>query len=326
VSSNANHVIDPVVISDSVEASACLDFTAPPRGDKTPFSVSAQIGAGGSNSIIRIDLEFEFTDQRSATPTEAKRLEFKDDVSHEIIRLQDWAARQNWIASAVSELTIIVSDRYAISKSLVPAWSGRIGYMEFPTSRVVSRKAAILHELVHVFFPNGNRFLAEGFAVHLQAAIGNNPAFPNFAKPLHETVLERALEMTRPAPSGSPPGLGQIRLVELDSVATPNPLTLRVGDEVYGEDRRGQAFVYPIAGSFVQFLIEAHGMEKFRALYAKTPLMPLARNAGSPERWLDIYRVALADLETEWKSMIASGSPALNDDAFARALAGRNSQ
>ena len=47
--------------------------------------------------------------------------------------------------------------------------------MEFPAWRVLARKAAILHELVHVFFPSGNRFLAEGLAVHLQAEIGGNP-------------------------------------------------------------------------------------------------------------------------------------------------------
>lgn len=326
MSSNANHVNDPVVLSENAEASACLDFTARPRVGKTPFLASTQIRASGNNQIIKIDFEFEFVDERAGTLTEAKRLEFKDDVSHEIMRLQDWAARQNWVESPVSELKIIVSDRCDISKSLVPAWSGRVGYMEFPTSRVVSRKAAILHELVHAFFPSGNRFLAEGLAVHLQASIGNNPAFPNFGRPLHRTVLERVLEMTRPASSGGPPGLGQIRLVELDSIATPSPLTLRVGDEVYGEDRRGQAFVYPIAGSFVQFLIETHGMEKFRALYAKTPLVPLARNGGSPERWLDVYRITLADLENEWKSMIASRIPALNGDTLAPALAGRNSQ
>ncbi len=41
--------------------------------------------------------------------------------------------------------------------------------MEFPAWRVNAGKAAILHELAHVFFPNGNRFLAEGLAVYLQA-------------------------------------------------------------------------------------------------------------------------------------------------------------
>ena len=63
--------------------------------------------------------------------------------------------------------------------------------MEFPAWRVEARKAAIAHELVHVFYPNANRFLAEGFAVYLQDEIGGNPAFPNFGRPLHALVLER---------------------------------------------------------------------------------------------------------------------------------------
>jgi hypothetical protein len=91
----------------------------------------------------------------------------------------------------VPELRVVVSDQYQISKSLVPAWSGRAGQMEFPSRRVIAREAAIAHELIHVFFPNGNRFLAEGLAVYVQTAIGGNPAFPNFGKPLHELVREQ---------------------------------------------------------------------------------------------------------------------------------------
>jgi hypothetical protein len=33
--------------------------------------------------------------------------------------------------------------------------------MEFPAWRVMAGEAAIMHELVHVYFPNGNRLLAE---------------------------------------------------------------------------------------------------------------------------------------------------------------------
>ena len=128
----------------------------------------SNLRADGDNRIEKIDFEFECARDGAGALTEAKRIEFKDDVCQEIIRLQKWAADLDWIEFPVPELKIIVSDRYSISKSLVPAWSGRRGYMEFPTWRVASRKAAIMHELVHVFFPNGNRFLAEGLAVHLQ--------------------------------------------------------------------------------------------------------------------------------------------------------------
>jgi hypothetical protein len=316
VSLNPKRSINPLASVADVKASRGSDSTARSRTHEISIKKSTKFGTNGDNGIEKIDFEFECARDGAPALTEAQRIEFEDDVCRELIRLQEWAADLDWIEFSVPELKIIVSDRYSISKSLVPAWSGRRGYMEFPTWRVASRKAAIMHELVHVFFPNGNRFLAEGFAVHLQDSIGGNPAFPNFGKPLQRNVCERLLEMTPRNSSEDPPGLGQIHLAELDLIPTPNPLTLRVGGELYGEDRRGQAFVYPIAGSFVQFLLETRGVERFRSLYAQTQLLPLVLNAGSPDRWSDVYRMALADLENEWKSTIVNEFSAANRETF----------
>jgi hypothetical protein len=316
VSLNPNRSIDPLAIAADVKALRGSDSTARSRTQKISVKKSTQLDTNGDNGIGKIDFEFECARDGAAALTETQRIEFEDDVCREIIHLQEWAADLDWIEFSVPELKIIVSDRYSISKSLVPAWSGRRGYMEFPTWRVASRKAAIMHELVHVFFPNGNRFLAEGLAVHLQDAIGGNPAFPNFGKPLHRNVCERLLEMMPHNSSEAPSGLGQIRLAELDLIPTPNPLTLRVGAELYGEDQRGQAFVYPIAGSFVQFLLETLGIERFRSLYTQTQLLPLVLNAGSLDRWSDVYRMTLADLENEWKSMIVSEFSVANCETF----------
>jgi hypothetical protein len=316
VSVNPNRSINPLGIAANAKASRGLDSTARSRTHKTSVKKSAQLGTGGDNRIEKIDFEFECARDGAAALTQAQRIEFEDDVCRENTRLQEWAADLDWIELPVPELKIIVSDRYGISKSLVPAWSGRAGYMEFPTWRVASRKAAIMHELVHVFFPNGNRFLAEGLAVHLQDSIGGNPAFPNFGKPLHGNVCERLLEMTPHNSTEDRLGLGQIHLAELDLIPTPNPLTLRVGAELYGEDQRGQAFLYPIAGSFVQFLLETRGVERFRSLYTQTQLLPLVLSAGSLDRWSDVYRMTLADLEDEWKSMIVSEFPAANCETF----------
>jgi hypothetical protein len=317
VSLNPNRSINPLPIAADVEASLVLDSATRSRTDKISVKEFTQLAANRDNRIEKIDFEFECVHDGAGALTEAKRIEFKDDVCQEIRRLQKWAADLDWIGFPVPELNIIVSDRYSISKSLVPAWSGRLGYMEFPTWRVASRKAAILHELVHVFFPNGNRFLAEGLAVHLQDSLGGNPAFPNFGKPLHRNVCERLLEKTPPTSSEGPLDLGHIYLAELDSIPTPNPLTLRVEAELYGEDKRGQAFVYPIAGSFVQFLIETRGIERFRSLYTQTQLLPLVLNAGPPDRWSDVYCITFADLENEWKSMIVSELAAANCGTFA---------
>ena len=317
MSLNPNRPINSLVIAADVEASLVLDSATRSRTGQISVKESAQLGANCDNRVEKIDFEFECVRDGTGALTEANRIEFKDDVCREIGRLQKWAADRDWIGSPVPELDIIVSDRYSISKSLVPAWSGRLGYMEFPTWRVAARKAAILHELVHVFFPNGNRFLAEGLAVHLQDSIGGNPAFPNFGKPLHRNVCELLLEKTPPTSSEDRLGLGQIHLAELDLIPTPNPLTLRVGAELYGEDKRGQAFVYPIAGSFVRFLLETRGVKRFRSLYAQTPLLPLVLNAGSPDRWSDVYCMTSADLENEWKSMIVSELAAANCGTFA---------
>jgi hypothetical protein len=178
--------------------------------------------------------------------------------------------------------------------------------MEFPASRVAERKAAIAHELTHVYYPNANRFLAEGLAVYVQAEIGNNRAFPNFGEPLHGLVREILSRIVPRLSEAAPWSLAPLQLAELDAIATPSPLTLRVGTNYYGEEPRGQGTIYPIAGSFVAFLVETRGMAKFRELYQRTPLEPQRCNAGAPDRWRDVMGLSLADLEVEWKNRIAT--------------------
>jgi hypothetical protein len=236
-------------------------------------------------------------DPRVASP--APHEDFQSDFRSELDQLDAWARQHRWPPRVVPGLQVSISAKYRISKSLVPAWYGETGRMQFALWRVAARKAAIAHELVHVFFPNGNRFLAEGLAVHLQAAIGGNPAFPNFGRPLH--ALAHAL-MQEMAPR--PAGAHRVCLAELDQIATPGPLVLRVGQDFYGEDARGQAHLYPLAGSFVQFLIETRGLELFRELYRCTPLVPLTLNGGTPARWNDVYGLSLAALEVEWMSLL----------------------
>ncbi len=244
--------------------------------------------------------------------TPAKQDEFRSDFNRDLRRLGTWAAENDWSPAVVPRLQVVVSHKYRISKSLVPAWYGRAGCMQFPAWRVAARTAAIAHELVHVFFPNGNRFLAEGLAVYLQAEIGGNPAFPNFGRPLHAQARELMHRMAPAAARGGAMNFDCINLSALDDVATPNPLVLAVGQDFYGEDARGQAHVYPIAGSFVQFLVETFGLERFRTLYAQTPLMPSELNRGEPDRWIGAYGCPLADLERQWKSSLGECRPAID--------------
>jgi hypothetical protein len=239
---------------------------------------------------------------------------FESAPARELARLQSWATEHGWpiLKDSPAKLEVVVSERFAISKSLVPAWHGRAGRMEFPAWRVKAGKAAIMHELTHVLFPNGNRFLAEGLAVYLQALIGSNPAFPNFGAPLHPLARERMCEMVdthagaRSKSIPTPGIFAGVELTELDRIATPAPLTLRIGVKLYGEEPHGQTCIYPLTGSFVQFLIETKGVDAFRALYLQTPLVPFQQEAGLPKRWLDIYGASLADLERDWKALIAS--------------------
>jgi hypothetical protein len=234
----------------------------------------------------------------------AQRIALRDDVARETARLEQWSSDHGW-RHASPQLDIVVGDHYRISKSLVPAWNGHLGHMEIPAWRAVSSRAAIMHELVHVLFPNANRFLAEGLAIYLQAAIGGNPAFPNFDRPLHVVAHEALRDMVPDHAAGTTEPFDAIELAELDAIATPAPLTLHVGSNFYGEEPHGQARIYPLAGSFTQHLVEAHGLQRFQAIYLQTPMVPRGQSAGASDRWLGVYGCPLAELERGWKSMIA---------------------
>jgi hypothetical protein len=62
---------------------------------------------------------------------------------------------------------------------------------------------------------------------------------------------------------------------------------------------------YPIAGSFVKFLIERYGWDLFHKLYILTPLVPFDRNEGTADRWPLVYNRTLAELEGEWKAQFS---------------------
>jgi hypothetical protein len=238
----------------------------------------------------------------------AQQEAFRAHFSGELAGLTSWCQRQHWLPSmSVTELRVFVSDEYKISKSLMPAAVGQQGRMELPAWKVVAGEAAIAHELVHIYFPNGNRLLAEGLAVHLQAEIGGNPAFPNFGRPLHAIACEMLRKVVPEFAKGAAGSLDKLRLVDLDRIATPSPLRLRVGLNLFQDDASGQAHIYPIVGSFARFLIETHGLDRFRNLYDMTPLKPFERNPGPPQRWAEVYGLPLDKLEQEWKSTLYEG-------------------
>lgn len=241
--------------------------------------------------------------------TAVEQNEFRSDFAIDLRRLELWAGAERWAPLPVSTLHITVSDNYRISKALYPAWAGQPGRMQFPAHRVRSRAAAIAHELTHVFFANSNRFLAEGFAVYIQDKIGANSAFPNFGQPLHLLARERlcAISADISAAACRDPTL---IITDLDRVATPSPLVLTIRGTSYGQNASGQGALYLVAGSFVQYLVETRGLERFRVLYVETPMVPGTQVAGSAKRWHDVFGAPLEYLELEWRAAIAQSGQA----------------
>lgn len=166
-----------------------------------------------------------------------------------------------WGATWTETIHIDVDDRYRLSRALTTKTRG---FMEMPLKVVREQRSAILHEIVHVYAPSTNRFLAEGLAVYLQQQVGGNPAFPNFGKGLRDLARHRLSAVSSLEP--------------LNNVRTPRPLRTVMQEQT----------AYILAGSFVQFLIENYGLPMFRNLY----------EVGSYEL---VYGKNLTALEREWR-------------------------
>ena len=166
-----------------------------------------------------------------------------------------------WGSTWSEIIHIDVDNRYKFSRALTTKTRG---FMEMPLTVVRAQRSALLHEIVHVYAPNTNRFLAEGLAVYLQQQLGGNPAFPNFGKGLRELAQNRVSAVSSLEP--------------LNTVRTPRPLRTVMQEQT----------AYILAGSFVQFLIENYGLTLFRNLY----------EVGSYDL---VYGKNLTALEREWR-------------------------
>jgi len=122
--------------------------------------------------------------------------------------------------------------------------------------------------------------LAEGLAVYAHETQRGQPAYPNFGRDLNSEARKL---------------VDHADLATLERVATPTRLQT--------PDLDGRS-AYIVAGSFVGFLIKERGLDKFRELYALTPLVAAKRNPGAPERWQAIYEVEFATLVAEWRAAI----------------------
>jgi hypothetical protein len=145
----------------------------------------------------------------------------------------------------------------------VELWRGTIANVVY--SRL--RNPSVQHEIVHIYAPNNNRFLAEGLAVYLHTKLGGNPAFPNFGEDLRRSAVRSVS--------------GVKSLESLNSVRTPRPLSSVMDEKT----------AYILAGSFVGFLIETYGLLSFRSLY-------------ETDNYEKVYEKSLDTLEKEWRVSI----------------------
>ena len=172
-----------------------------------------------------------------------------------------------WGATWSGPIRIHVSSAYRISRALVPAYSGNRGHLEMPLSRARGSSGALLHEIVHIYAPHDNRFLAEGLAVYLQAILAGNAAFPNFGEDMRR-LAARELR-------------GVSSLEALNRVRTPHPLSTVMEEKT----------AYILAGAFVGFAIERYGLTLFRRLY-------------ETESYETVYGEPLATLEAAWRESL----------------------
>ena len=198
---------------------------------------------------------------------------FQSEMQRARVKVREW-----WGATFEGVISIQANTDRVLSMALIPAWRGERGQMIFGAKRVDAGEAATVHEMIHVYAPNANRFLAEGLAVYGHDLLGGPRAYPNFGKSLDDIAGRTA---------------NRELAIALERTPTPNPL------ESVSKD--GEA----IAGSFVKFLIERHGMDKFRALYALTPLAPMQRDPGEPARWQQVYGESFEAIVDVWLTVVA---------------------
>lgn len=147
------------------------------------------------------------------------------------------------------------------------------GAILLPPDRIYRKQSAVTHEITHVIARSAgrpDRFLDEGLGVYMQERFGEDPSYPNFGRNLHRLTLEVA---------GGVGGL--IPLTKVESARQAS----KIGPE--------RQLAYLEEGSFVKYLIEQYGIQRFMAMYR-----------GQTSGWT--YGKSLTELEQEWKDFLKS--------------------
>jgi hypothetical protein len=227
---------------------------------------------------------------------------FVDVFCAQVPKVELWARQQKWtIPAGLPRLKILVAEHFGLARSLVPAWEGDRGRVEIPAGRAIPQsdgkiRADVAHEIIHVYFPNGNRMLAEGIAVYVQDETMTNPAYPNFGRPVHERVFCELFQRQV---------LQTVSLAKLDDISTPFPPIIDLPANFPLDE---ELAAYLVSGSFVRYLINTYTMDKFRNLYERTPFQVgrQVRRDKARDDWIDVYGRSLGTLENEWKAMIST--------------------
>ena len=265
------------------------------------FLVAAPTAAvAQSGDCLRRIAMWEFFADSTLTTVQKDGL--RDATCSMVGNIEKWAKDNGWeVPTGLNRLKILIGDHYRLGRALVPAWESDRGRIEFPADKVRAGQADVAHEFTHYYFPNGNRMLAEGLAIYVQDETqglpGGNPAYPNFGMPVHMAM--------KCHPHVAMPILPRVELSKLDLFLTPQALTL--DEHVFAdlEPNKRDQWSYVVAGSFVRFLIETHGMDKFRALYKATPFEAGRKIKRTKDDWAEIYSPkTLQSLEADWKAMI----------------------
>jgi hypothetical protein len=195
-------------------------------------------------------------------------------------------------------ILVKVFDGPPTSEALLPAWEGRPGEMIFPARRARDGKGAIVHELGHVHAPNQVRFLTEGYSIYLEEMLGNIDAVPTLGVSIEAGIRKEGDS-----------ALAAVDLLRFDAVSTQR--NHQLGDNVALEGvindlQRRRTYAYLIAGSCVKYLVNVHGLYKFKCLYELSPLTPGVATAADPDRYRAIYGKSVKDLEAEWRIWLAN--------------------
>jgi hypothetical protein len=143
------------------------------------FTPSVRGEVRGEENII-----YEFSD---VADSDDNALRLMKDMAEGRRKVRAW-----WGPTFEDTIHVFVGRKYRIQTSLVPAWRGNRGHFYINSRRVRDNLVTTIHNLIHIYAPNGNRLLAEGLAVYAHNRLGGPPGRPDYGRDLHQLAVEHA--------------------------------------------------------------------------------------------------------------------------------------